>query len=109
MSDVTVWKKAPKPKSVEVGQHWGDAEGKWLYVVTDVSSAYGTALLDGRWYFMCDTFLTDDRWHYWEEFEAQKPAPHTSSGAACTRCREYNEYAVANQPDGGFLCYSCRR
>ncbi len=28
---------------------------------------------------------------------------------ACGRCKEPNDYAEPNQPDGGYVCYSCRR
>ena len=29
-------------------------------------------------------------------------------GYFCKRCKEHNEYAVANQPDKTFICYRCR-
>lgn len=34
--------------------------------------------------------------------------PSSSAGMACTSCKEVNEYAVSNQPDGTFKCYRCR-
>jgi hypothetical protein len=31
------------------------------------------------------------------------------TGAACSRCREFNNYGEPNMPDGSYKCYSCRR
>ena len=30
-------------------------------------------------------------------------------GMTCSKCNVYNEYAEANQGDGGFKCWSCRQ
>lgn len=32
-----------------------------------------------------------------------------SKGYCCTRCGDFNQYAIANQKDGTFKCYSCRK
>ena len=37
--------------------------------------------------------------------EEKKPE---TKGCACVKCREFNEYAKANQPDDTFMCYKCR-
>jgi hypothetical protein len=31
-----------------------------------------------------------------------------SNGAKCSKCGDFNEYAIGNQPDGSFTCYSCK-
>jgi len=30
-------------------------------------------------------------------------------GYSCNKCKEYNQYAISNQDDGTFKCYSCRK
>lgn len=32
-----------------------------------------------------------------------------SAGCSCSKCKDFNEYAEANQPDGSFICYACRQ
>lgn len=32
-----------------------------------------------------------------------------SSGCSCKKCNDFNEYAEANQDDGTFICFGCRR
>ena len=29
-------------------------------------------------------------------------------GSVCKRCFDFNQYAISNQNDGSFLCFSCR-
>lgn len=31
-----------------------------------------------------------------------------SKPVSCKKCKNYNEYAIPNQDDGTFICYSCR-
>lgn len=31
-----------------------------------------------------------------------------SSGCKCTRCKQWYDMAIPNQPDGTLLCYTCR-
>ena len=33
----------------------------------------------------------------------------TVYGHSCVECNEFNEYAESNRPEGGYLCYKCRR
>lgn len=33
---------------------------------------------------------------------------NTGGGLNCTKCKSFNAYAEANQPDGTYICYSCR-
>ena len=37
-----------------------------------------------------------------------KRATPKVEGASCSKCREFNNYAEPNMPDGTFKCYSCR-
>jgi hypothetical protein len=36
-------------------------------------------------------------------------ASPSNGGMACSKCKNFNEYAISNKPDGSFICYSCRR
>lgn len=38
-----------------------------------------------------------------------KPAPKPRHGFACNRCDEFNVDAEANQEDGTYRCWQCRR
>lgn len=31
------------------------------------------------------------------------------SGCACSKCENFNEYAIPNQLDDTFICYACRK
>lgn len=33
---------------------------------------------------------------------------NSGAGCTCRKCGNYNEYAEANQPDGSFVCFSCK-
>jgi hypothetical protein len=59
--------------------------------------------------------IADDVWgplnKAWAEhigFGLVKRPTVTKTGHACKRCKEFNEYAAANQADGTFVCFSCR-
>jgi hypothetical protein len=45
-----------------------------------------------------DNTLIDDKQ------EASQPC-----GMACSKCQDFNEYAISNTPSGQFICYSCKR
>ena len=38
-----------------------------------------------------------------------QPSSVKSSGMKCRKCQEFNSYAEANQSDGSFCCFGCRR
>jgi hypothetical protein len=42
-------------------------------------------------------------------FDALAKPPAKVYGHSCNRCTNYNPHAEANQPDGSFVCYSCRQ
>jgi len=78
----------------------------------------------GSWFKLSDPTEGDGFPEAWknefervkQRFQSGKPTdPPTAvsmpvkSGAACARCKNYNEYAVPNQTNGTFLCYGCRR
>lgn len=51
---------------------------------------------------------------YWVPFHYLKgvvgsSSTSASSGMKCTRCGEFNSYAVPNQPDSTYKCYACRQ
>lgn len=63
----------------------------WSY---SISSSYGTNWLGGIDYDSAST----------------PPAAKVkkSVGCTCKKCKTFNEYAEANQPDDTFICYGCR-
>ena len=40
--------------------------------------------------------------------EAAEIKNNSSNGCTCRECGNYNEYAIPNQVDGSFVCFSCR-
>lgn len=79
----------------------------WYGFVSKLPSAPGAT----------DYELLDDKGRYWEwttwdSFLREAIYENTCTTQrpvlCCTRCREYNEYAQANQPDGTFKCHQCR-
>jgi hypothetical protein len=56
----------------------------------------------------CDHFGTyPNVWGIWLTIRNTLDTP-VKYGYSCSKCREYNYYAAANQPDGTFICYMCR-
>lgn len=41
--------------------------------------------------------------------EVAAPKLQGPDGMKCSKCRDFAHYAQANQPNGSFLCYRCRR
>jgi hypothetical protein len=55
----------------------------------------------------CLTHLPPGDWiTLWRNFG--KDVIKTNSGMNCSQCNLLNEYAVPNQSNGTYLCYSCR-
>ena len=77
-------------------------------VISKGSSSYGEDhFIDGH----CVTHLGyyPKIWKYFVEDKIQYKPPYLIvNGHSCLRCKEFNPYAISNQSDGTFICYSCR-
>lgn len=87
--------------------------GNWMAHV--YSDAYLDKYAAGKFLSVLQsTFRTAFLWSDWDmpySTEAVEPIakPTIVVPQVCKRCNEGNPWAEPNQPDGSFLCFSCRR
>lgn len=77
------------------------------YDVTAICMKSTGPFIVGNIYILSADCATSKAWRLIFRNQSQGKNQNTN-GAKCLICKDYSPYAVPNQPDGSFKCWSCR-